>query len=59
MITPDRAADTAAAASGAATIVGASIGQINQYLQAAAYIVAMVSGICAAYYYIRKAHKKD
>lgn len=33
---------------------GISILQINQYLQAGAFIVSMIAGVCAAIYYIRK-----
>lgn len=30
------------------------ISEINQWLQAGVFVVGMVSGICAAIYYIRK-----
>lgn len=53
----DRAADGAAVLSGGAFLFGLTIGELNQYLQAAAYCVAIISGLCAAYYYIRKAHR--
>lgn len=52
----DRVVDVAAATP-AAVAVGMNIVQVNQYLQAAAYIVAILSGLCAAYYYLRKANK--
>lgn len=55
----DRVADTAAATSGGAILFGMTIAQINQYLQAGAFIVAIVSGSCAAWYYIRKGRSKD
>lgn len=58
MSAPDRAADVAAA--GALIVpTGVTIVDINNYLQAGAFIVAMISGACAAYYYIKKARKKD
>jgi hypothetical protein len=56
--TPDHAANAAAGVAGGATIFGMAIGEFNQYLQAAAFIVAIVSGLCASYYYVRKAHRK-
>jgi len=31
-----------------------TIGQVNQYLQAAAFVVAIISGLCAARYYWKK-----
>jgi len=49
----ERAAAVATALSGV-TYVGATIADVNQYLQAGAFIVAMISGLCAALYYIRK-----
>lgn len=55
----DRVADSATAVSGGAILFGMTIAQINQYLQAGAFIVAIVSGSCAAWYYIRKARAKD
>lgn len=53
-MTSDRAADVGAGVSAAAAATGLTIGQINQYLQAAAFVVAIISGLCAAWYYIRK-----
>ena len=52
----DRAADVAAATSGASFGVGMTIGQLNQYLQAAAFVVAIISGLCAARYYIKRSN---
>lgn len=40
--------------SGGATLFGVALSNINQWLQAGAFIVAMISGICAAVYYVRK-----
>lgn len=54
---PERAADIAAATSGATALFGLTIGELNQYLQAGAFIVAIISGLCAAFYYIRKSRK--
>ena len=52
----DRIAD-AAAGIPAATAIGLTILDINPFLQAGAFIVAMISGICAARYYWKKAGK--
>lgn len=52
----DRIADAAASIPAAAT-VGLSILDVNPFLQAGAFIVAMISGICAARYYWKKAGK--
>jgi hypothetical protein len=49
----ERAAAVATALSGV-TYVGATIAEVNQYLQAGAFVVAMISGLCAAVYYITK-----
>lgn len=54
----EQAADAATAVCGLSFLAGCTIAQINQYLQAGAFIVAMISGACAAYYYLRKAHQK-
>lgn len=53
----DRAAD-AALATTVALPTTAAIALVNEYLQAAAFIVAIVSGISATVYYIRKARSK-
>lgn len=58
MNSTDRIADGATLLSGGCFTVGFTIGEINQYLQAGAFGVAIVSGLCAAYYYIRKARSK-
>lgn len=55
----DRLADAGAALSAGCVAVGITIGEINQYLQAVAFIVAIVSGSCAAYYYVRRARRKS
>lgn len=43
---------------GGSLVFGLTIAQINQYLQAGAFVVSMIAGLCAAYYYIRKANSK-
>jgi len=53
----DRVVD-AAAVTPAVVAVSFNIVQVNQYLQAGAYIVAILSGLCAAYYYWRKANRE-
>jgi thiamine monophosphate synthase len=53
----DRVANTLAGVSGLSTVGGISLSQINEVLQAGAFIVAIISGIAATYYYLRKAHK--
>jgi hypothetical protein len=59
-VTHDRVADAATLVSGGCVAVGITIGEINQYLQAAAFLVAIVSGSCAAFYYVRRArHAKS
>jgi hypothetical protein len=52
----DKAFGTLAFSAGAVT-VGVSIAEVNQYLQAGAFIVAIISGLAATVYYLRK-HKK-
>jgi hypothetical protein len=54
----ERSADAATATTGGAIWFGLTIGEVNQYLQALAFLVAIVSGSCAAFYYIRKASAK-
>lgn len=44
---------------GGGIVTGITIGQLNEYLQAAAFCVAIISGICASFYYIVKASRKD
>lgn len=50
----DRVANAAAATGVGSTLFGVAIGTVNEYLQAGAFIVAMISGIAATLYYIRK-----
>jgi hypothetical protein len=40
-----------------ATAVGFSIAAVNEYLQAGAFIVAIISGLAATLYYLRKLPK--
>lgn len=52
----DRVADVGAA--GAAVIPPVTIiSQVNEYLQAASFIVAIISGVCAGWYYWKKSRK--
>lgn len=55
----DRMADVGAVTSVSCATVGITIGQLNQYLQAGAFIVAIISGLCASYYYIRRSRSKN
>lgn len=50
----DRLANAATLVSGGATVFGVSVSTINEYLQMASFVVAIVSGACAAVYYYRK-----
>lgn len=43
---------------GGSLVVGVSIETVNKYLQAGAFVVSMVAGLCAAFYYIRKGLQK-
>jgi hypothetical protein len=52
----DRVAGTAAASASALTL-GVSIATVNEYLQAAAFLVAIISGLAATLYYLRKLPK--
>lgn len=52
-----RVAETYAIACGTSILAGIAIDDVNKYLQAGAFVVAMVSGACAAYYYIKKARR--
>lgn len=49
-----RGAEVLSAGTVSAVVAGMTIGQLNEYLQAGAFIVAMISGLCAAIYYIKK-----
>jgi hypothetical protein len=52
-------ADTYAMVCGGSLLFGLSISQLNEYLQAGAFIVAIVSGSCAAYYYLKRAAREN
>lgn len=54
----DKAANVATGVSVTGWVAGWTIGEINQWLQAGAFLVSMIAGLCAAYYYLRKAHQK-
>lgn len=53
----DRVADAAGTA-GVLIPAVATIAQVNDYLQAGAFVVGIISGLCAAYYYVKKANTK-
>lgn len=53
----DRSADAALAVS-AVVPAGITIVDVNNWLQAGAFIVSMIAGICAAIYYAKKAKEK-
>lgn len=43
---------------GGSLVVGVTIETVNKYLQAGAFAVAILSGLCASFYYIRKGLQK-
>jgi thiamine monophosphate synthase len=53
----DKAANALASVSGVTTILGFTLAEINELLQAGAFIVAIISGMAATFYYIKKANK--
>lgn len=53
----EKLADAAAGVSGAGAVLGMTVGQLNEWLQAGAFIVSIVAGICAARYYWVKANR--
>lgn len=60
--TMDRIANAGAAASGAVPLVVSladRIDTINKFLQAGAFSVSMICGVCAAIYYIKKSNRND
>lgn len=57
-VSANRVADAGVALSAGCVATGLTIGQVNQYLQAAAFVVAIISGSCAAYYYLTRAKRK-
>lgn len=54
----ERMAGAATVVTGA-TFLGASIAHINEFLQAGAFIVAMLSGGAATAYYVKRVFGKD
>jgi hypothetical protein len=52
----DRVAGTATAGASVLTL-GVSIATVNEYLQAGAFLVAIISGLAATLYYLRKLPK--
>ena len=56
--TNERIANVAAGSASGLTVFGMTIGQINEFLQAGAFVAAIISGLCAGYYYLRKAARK-
>lgn len=53
----DRIADAGALTCTGGFVFGATIQSVNALLQAGAFIVAMISGICAAIYYVKNARR--
>ena len=51
-----RIADMGAATS-VLTVFGLSLSEVNDLVQIAAGLVAIVAGICAAYYHLTRAHR--
>lgn len=58
-MTPESVAATGVGVSMTSTTVGLTIGQVNEWLQAGAFLVAMISGACAARYYHIKSKEKQ
>lgn len=56
-MTPELAAGTGVGISATSTAVGVTIGQVNEYLQAGAFLVAMLSGGAAFLYYRAQTRK--
>lgn len=52
--TSEKIAGAAAGISGGSAVAGMTVGQFNEYLQAGAFIVAIISGLCASWYYVFK-----
>jgi thiamine monophosphate synthase len=50
----EKVANAFAGLSGASTIGGFTLAQINEVLQAGAFIVAIISGLAATFYYLKK-----
>lgn len=57
-MTAEPFADAGVGLSAASATVGLTIGQVNEWLQAAAFIVAILSGLFAARYYHIKSKEK-
>lgn len=58
----DRVADAAvgvSVGSTAGTALVVNIATVNQWLQAAAFLVAIISGLCASWYYISNRKKSN
>lgn len=55
----EKAADAATGVCGLSFLAGCTITQLNEYLQAGAFIVSILTGICCGAYYLRKALKDD
>lgn len=51
----EKVADATVVTCGGSFLFGISMQNVNSFLQAGAFIVAMISGICAAMYYVRNA----
>lgn len=57
-MTPEAKAAVEVGVSASSAIFGVAIGTVNEYLQAAAFLVAIISGIAATIYYVRKSKEK-
>ncbi len=57
-MTPETKAATEVCVSGCSAIFGVAIGTVNDYLQAAAFLVAIISGIAATAYYVKQGRRR-
>lgn len=57
-VTHEHTAGASASISIVSFFTGLTLAQVNEWLQAGAFIVAIISGLAATYYYIKKAHAK-
>jgi hypothetical protein len=48
----DRVGQALLGTAGGSFVLGMSIETVNKYLQAGAFIVSMIAGLCAAVYYV-------
>lgn len=50
----ERIANASSAVFGISAVSGVTWAQVNEVLQAATFVVAIISGLAATYYYIKK-----